>query len=501
MSADVVSVGDVLAGKYRVERVLGQGGMGVVVAATHLALDQLVALKFMLPQATSQPDAVARFLREARAAVRLRSQHVGRVLDVGTLENGAPYIVMEYLDGEDLGSVLERQGSLPLEQAVGYVLQAIDALAEAHAAGIVHRDLKPANLFLTRQNDGSPLVKVLDFGISKVSLGNEGLTATSTIMGSPSYMSPEQLRASRDADARSDQWSLGVILYQLVSGQVPYSADSMPELCVRILTDPLPPLLQVAPQIPPGFATVVERCLEKDRNRRFANVAELALALEPYAALRERVLASRAASVMGVRAVSVPPPAADATLPPRTASQVGSDLVSSGITVPPTPARSGSERRLALAVGAGGLVLAVVIVAVLASGTREAARSPAAAQPTAPVQVEAESTPRAAAVPTPTPTPPPVQTAAPAPLPATTADAGVASTDKQPAAAAAKSPVPPARKASAAKPTEHRRDGRGNASGGKAAPAPAPAAAAAPTPAPASKPPAPPEDDPMDSRK
>src|SRR6478752_489071 len=159
--------GEVLAGKYRIERVLGQGGMGIVVAATHLQLGERVALKFLLPEALSNPLAVERFAREARAAVKIKSEHVARVSDVGTLENGAPYMVMEYLDGSDLAAWLTQRGRLPVEQAVEFVLQASEAIAEAHSLGIVHRDLKPANLFVTRRPDGALSVKVLDFGISK----------------------------------------------------------------------------------------------------------------------------------------------------------------------------------------------------------------------------------------------------------------------------------------------------------------------------------------------
>ena len=209
-----VRPGDVLAGKYRVDRVLGVGGMGVVVAATHLQLQQRVALKFMLDAGLAQPTQVERFGREARAAVRLRSDHVARVLDVGTLETGSPYIVMEYLDGSDIGSVLEQRGAMPVDMAVDCVLQACDAVAEAHALGIVHRDLKPRNLFLTTRNDGRALVKVLDFGISKHTTGSDlSLTRTTEIMGSPSYMSPEQFRSAKLVDERTDIWALGAILY------------------------------------------------------------------------------------------------------------------------------------------------------------------------------------------------------------------------------------------------------------------------------------------------
>src|SRR3954470_13666053 len=216
MSEAPVQEGEILAGKYRVERVLGVGGMGVVVAATHLQLDERVAIKFLVPDALSSDEAVARFAREARAAVKIKSEHVARVIDVGTLDNGAPYMVMEYLEGGDLSRVLQAQGPLPVEDAVEYVLQACEAIAHAHVLGIVHRDLKPANLFLTKRNDGSQSVKVLDFGISKVLSGNSGasssdaaMTRTRAVMGSPLYMSPEQMTSTRDVDGRTDIWALG----------------------------------------------------------------------------------------------------------------------------------------------------------------------------------------------------------------------------------------------------------------------------------------------------
>ena len=209
-----IEPGQILAGKFQIERVLGRGGMGVVVAAQHLQLGQLVALKFLLPEALRNPEVTERFLREARAAVRLKSEHVGRVIDVGTLDDGAPYLVMEYLEGQDLDSFREEHERLPVAQVVSFVLQASEAIAEAHSIGIIHRDLKPANLFLTVRADGSPTVKVLDFGIAKATEGSEdfSLTKTATVMGSPAYMSPEQLRSARDVDARSDIWAIGVIL-------------------------------------------------------------------------------------------------------------------------------------------------------------------------------------------------------------------------------------------------------------------------------------------------
>jgi eukaryotic-like serine/threonine-protein kinase len=292
-----VHPGDILAGKYRVDRVLGKGNMGVVVAATHVDLGQRVALKFMLSGQGQSREHRERFLREARAAVRLRSQHVARVIDVGTLENDAPYIVMEFLEGGDLAAVLKEQGPLSFADAVEYVLQTCEAAGEAHAAGIVHRDLKPANLFLTVDVGGAPCIKVLDFGISKVA-GTE-LTLTDQALGSPMYMSPEQMNSSKHIDARSDVWSLGTILYKLVAGQAPYQADTVEQLCMRVLLGQPTPLAEFRSDAPPGLEAVILRCLQRDRDQRMRNVAELAAALAPYAPARARAYPERVARALG----------------------------------------------------------------------------------------------------------------------------------------------------------------------------------------------------------
>ncbi len=278
-----VGPGDVVGGKYRVERVLGAGGMGVVVAAIQTELDRPVALKFLLPKLLERPGLVIRFSREARAAAKLESEHVARVLDVGTLEGGAPYIVMEYLEGHDLASVLAARGALPSEQAVGYVLQACEAIAEAHSRGIVHRDLKPGNLFLTNRASGAPVIKVLDFGLSKiVSSGEEHVTSESGILGSPLYMSPEQLMSPRTADARSDLWSMGVVLYELVTARAPFEYERIAGLVAAILQKPPVPMAHWRADVPAELQTVVFRCLEKDPSQRFPTVFHLAKALAPF---------------------------------------------------------------------------------------------------------------------------------------------------------------------------------------------------------------------------
>jgi serine/threonine protein kinase len=279
-----VKPGEVLAGKYRIERVLGAGGMGVVVEALHIDLDERVALKFLLPEAL-KPELVERFLREARTAIRIKNEHVARVSDVGRLEGGAPYMVMEFLVGSDLDAILKARGSLPPGQVVDWILQACEALAEAHSLGIIHRDLKPANLFLTHRADGTELIKVIDFGIAKA-IQPEGssaaLTHTSQIMGSPLYMSPEQMRNAKHVDARSDIWALGITLYQLLSNKTPFDADTVHALCAALLTEAPKPLETQQTGLPPALCAVVMRCLAKDPEERYASVAQLATALRPF---------------------------------------------------------------------------------------------------------------------------------------------------------------------------------------------------------------------------
>jgi serine/threonine protein kinase len=304
MADPVIRVNDIVAGKYRVERMLGEGGMGVVVAARHLELDQPVAIKFLLPQIAEQASSAERFRREAKAAARIKSEHVCRVLDVGTLESGVPYMVMEYLEGCDLSSEVSFRGRLPAAEAIDYVLQACEAVAEAHAAGIVHRDLKPENLYLARRPDGTRAVKVLDFGVSKSLLEGAGhlkLTRTASIVGSPLYMSPEQLDAAKDVDVRADIWALGTILYELMTGRTPFAADSIPQLVAAVLHSAPPTFAALGVTAPGGLEPAVLKALEKERNNRFSTVADFARGIAPFAPPHAAVSASRIARVLAMK--------------------------------------------------------------------------------------------------------------------------------------------------------------------------------------------------------
>jgi serine/threonine-protein kinase len=274
-----VEIGHVFLGKYRVEKILGVGGMGVVTKCLHMQLGELVAIKMLRKDVLDDRDAVERFMREAQAAARLRSEYVARVIDVGRFETNVPYMIMEFLDGHDLGELIDERGCLPVPWAAEMMLQTAEALAEAHAIGIVHRDVKPTNLFVTWRPDGTALVKVLDFGIARAPIGTDlQLTQTQSLLGTPAYMSPEQMRSARMVDARSDIWSLGTVMYELIEGRRPFEAESFSEMCVKVAVDaPLP-----MRNAPPALQAVVMRCLEKQPEQRYANMAELGAALRPF---------------------------------------------------------------------------------------------------------------------------------------------------------------------------------------------------------------------------
>jgi serine/threonine-protein kinase len=390
-----IQIGAVLAGKYRIDRLLGEGGMGVVVAAYHVHLDERVAIKFLRPEIVQNREIVVRFLREARAAIKIKSEHVSRVTDVGTLENGAPYMVMEFLDGRDVANLIAERGSLSIEETVEFVLQACEALAEAHALKMVHRDLKPANLFVVRRADGLAAIRVLDFGISKMSnaaaaTGGLGVTKTSDIMGSPLYMAPEQMLASHDVDMRSDIWSLGVVIHEMITGKVPFDGETVPAVCAKILRDEPEPMSRRKPGVPSALDRIVLRCLSKERDARYQNVAELANALVEFGPRRARASAERITRIIDAAGIArSPTPSSDPmagtgpTLPPeRRPAAVGGTVammpqgvadMEDGSSVPPS---SGSARTKVYV--AGAVVAALVAVTIIGFATR---RSPPALTP------------------------------------------------------------------------------------------------------------------------
>lgn len=382
-----IQPGQILLDKYRVERVLGKGGMGIVVAARHLALDELVAIKFML--GNGSPAELSRFVREARAAVRLKSQHVARVLDVAALEDGTPYMVLEHLNGNDLAHVLREQGPLPVGEAVDFIIQACEAIAEAHSIGIIHRDIKPANLFLTRGLDGSPNVKVLDFGIAKWTNASTAKMDPSQPMGSAPYMAVEQFAATNLVDPRTDVWAIGATLFHLLTGRTPFhhdDVDSIQSMMFAVMhRPPLRPCL-LRPELPEVMDDILLRCLEKPQSERFPSVAALAAVLAPLGSEQAGVYAKRVARVLGeaepkaqvvaqVEVATAPlPPVAAATvrIPEQRAVEA-----SSGAAVPSSSDLHSSARSVD-AVGEGksqrtlvlGVAAVVGVVGVLLIGMR-----------------------------------------------------------------------------------------------------------------------------------
>jgi serine/threonine-protein kinase len=411
---------ELVAGRYRLEQVLGMGGMGYVVAATDVAPEgrsQRVAVKFMLPDAMKSASLHRRFVREVEAIGRLRSEHVCRLLDAGRLPDGAPFMVMEHLVGSDLERLVADRGALPLWEAADYTLQILDAIAEAHGQGIIHRDLKPANVFLAQLDDGAAVIKVLDFGVAKAADGLHS-TATDSLMGSPSFMAPEQIVSSKRVDERADIYSIGSILYYLLTGRPPFEAEQLPALCLKVLSeDPIPPTAY-RQDLPPEVDDIVLTCMAHDADGRYPNAAELAYAIMGFASDRCRPLAGSAFRALGHTPGSWRPPARSArsrsavTVVAVKKQRRSDDRVTQVVRRRPTTGLTASSRRVWQlgSFAAASLVLGVAVAVIVASGrggpkevdsAEPVLTAPAAVEPSAPAPEQASlaaSPPASAAV-------------------------------------------------------------------------------------------------------
>lgn len=422
-------VGQVLLGKYRLTAVLGQGGMGTVYEARHELVGRRFAIKLLNPELAFHEDIVRRFRREAEAAGALESENIAAVTDFGTCEDGAAFIVMEYLQGEDLSRVLTRLGRLPVTRAVDAIIQACRGLAAAHVRGIVHRDLKPENLFVSQRSDGGDWIKVLDFGIAKLQAVNDGgsTTRTGTTMGTPHYMPPEQARGLKELDHRADIYALGAVLYELLSGQKAHPGETYNAVLYHVLTQAPERLETLRPEVPPALSDVVHRAMADDAAARFSSVTELAANLAPFAGRAVTPAERLASSIRDLdlqRALTLPTPAPAAMTPSQVPRGGGSEtmqpVLRSELATPPRFVRAGIVAAAALLLLlAGGLTLR----SALHSSPASASASPAAA-----AAVKSLS-------PEPSPSPTPLATPGPA--------SSVAPVASEPSAQAAKAPDPP----------------------------------------------------------
>ena len=364
------TAGDIIADKYRLMRMLGRGGMGRIFEADHLLLDSKVALKFMHPHLARDRAQVSRFQREARAAATLKSEYVARIIDVDQLASGELYIVMEYLEGASLETMATEGRGLPVHDALTYIVQACDALAEAHARSIIHRDVKPANLFLTRGKSGEPIIKVLDFGLAKSLASSEGFsvsTTSSTVagqaLGTPYYMSPEQVTGADVIDGRSDIWAIGATLYELLTGTLAFPGSNAAIVFNHILEGRPTPLRMLRPDVTESVAAIVDGCLRLDMKARFQTVRDLVKALEASLppALAAQPLPFVAAPLSTDRFMrSSAPPSLVPSLVPSVRGTAVSLVEALSQPEPPVLQQGPTLRQTVLAALAGPMLIAVV---------------------------------------------------------------------------------------------------------------------------------------------
>jgi serine/threonine-protein kinase len=405
-ASPLLTPGGIVGEKYRLDALIGEGGMGSVWSATHLGLNQVVAIKFVSREFVRSEEALRRFDSEAKAAALLRSRHVVQVFDTGTLADGTPYIAMELLNGETLQTRVHEGGPIPLGEAVEILSQCCKALGRAHAAGIIHRDIKPENIFLTEASeDEGSVVKILDFGIAKMSVSpNEqgsrhGATRTGAVLGTPLYMSPEQARALRTLDQRTDLYSLGLVAYTMFTGNLAFSSESFGDLLFQICTAPLPSLCANAAWLPPTMEAWFQRACAREPQERFASAQQFADALRLAAGLTLQPPAS-------LLVPSRVPPSMPAREGPKFVSSPGTGPGISRTDDPIDAPSAAGKRRLGVAiVGAalgvvGGAAIAAFAlagrntnVAAHATGSDSATRAPLSASSTAPANATSSTPP------------------------------------------------------------------------------------------------------------
>lgn len=443
-----LSAGDIIDGKYRIVRLLGEGGMGAVFEGENVRIHRKVAIKVLHGGVAENADAVQRFEREAQAAGRIGSEHIVEVLDLGNLESGDRYMVMEFLDGSSLSDRIRDRGRIPPTELFPIAKQMLDGLEAAHGAGIIHRDLKPDNVYLLRTRGGqADFVKLLDFGISKFQAlsGDSGfsMTRTGAVMGTPYYMSPEQAKGAKGMDHRADLYAAGVILYECVTGQVPFNADTFNELLFKIVLETPPPALQLVPDLDPGFAAIVDKAMAREPGHRYQTCAEFREALEAWAQGQPITVAAPRAPSPSVVGLPASAPNAALNTTPGPVSMPSDDVAAAA------PKKKSSTPLIAAAALVFVVIGGVAVAATMKSGDKpapEPVAQPVVTQTAEPKPVEPPKPVETAAAPAATAAAAPVESAKVADSKPTASHAGTARTGAAAATAkttAAKVETPP----------------------------------------------------------